>query len=34
VIPVRQQIFERNRRIPGTLSEAASREGIVVYERA
>jgi uncharacterized protein len=34
VIPVRQQTFERNRRIPGTLSEAASREGIVVYERA
>jgi uncharacterized protein len=34
VIPVRQQTFERHRRIPGTLSEAASREGIVVYERA
>jgi uncharacterized protein len=34
VIPVREATFQRKARIPGTLSRAASREGIVVYERA
>ncbi|HEY1935522.1 MAG TPA: nucleotidyltransferase domain-containing protein [Acetobacteraceae bacterium] len=33
VIPVREDTFQRKARIPGTLSRAASREGIVVYER-
>lgn len=33
VIPVRESVFERRRRIVGTLSEAASTEGTVVYER-
>ena len=33
VIPVRESIFQRNARIAGTLSRAATLEGIVVYER-
>ena len=33
VIPVREETFQRKARIPGTLSRAAFREGIVVYER-
>ena len=33
VIPVRESVFQRRRLIVGTLSEAASREGTVVYER-
>lgn len=34
VIPVREADFVRKARIPGTLSRVASREGVVVYERA
>lgn len=34
VIPVRETTFQRKARIPGTLSRAATREGIVVYEHA
>ena len=34
VIPVREATFQRKARIPGTLSRAAAREGIVVYERS
>jgi hypothetical protein len=34
VIPVREATFQRKARIPGTLSRAAAREGVVVYERA
>jgi uncharacterized protein len=34
VIPVREETFCRRSRIPGTLSRAAAREGIVVYERS
>ena len=34
VIPVRESVFRRRRHIPGTLSQAAHREGVVVYERA
>jgi predicted nucleotidyltransferase len=33
VIPVREETFRRNARIPGTLSRAATLEGVVVYER-
>ncbi len=33
VIPVREAIFQRNARIPGTLSRAAMLDGIVVYDR-
>ena len=33
VIPVREATFQRKARIPGTLSRAASLEGILVYER-
>lgn len=33
VIPVREATFQRKARIPGTLSRAASLEGIIVYER-
>lgn len=33
VIPVRESVFQRRRHIAGTLSEAASTEGAVVYER-
>ncbi len=33
VIPVREETFRRKSRIPGTLSRAATLEGIVVYER-
>jgi len=33
VIPVREEIFRRKSRVPGTLSRAAALEGIVVYER-
>ena len=33
VIPVREETFRRKSSIPGTLSRAASLEGIVVYER-
>ena len=33
VIPVRQSTYELNAQVPGTLSQAASSEGIVVYER-
>ncbi len=34
VIPVRAATFAARAQIPGTLSEAAAREGVVVYERA
>jgi hypothetical protein len=33
VIPVRETVFRRNAEIAGTLSRAATLEGIVVYER-
>ena len=33
VIPVRDMVFEHRRHIIGTLSEVASTEGQVVYER-
>ena len=33
VFPVRESVFQRRRHIVGTLSEAASSEGKVVYER-
>jgi predicted nucleotidyltransferase len=33
VIPVREATFRRNARIAGTLSRAATLEGVVVYER-
>ncbi len=33
VIPVREATFRRKSRIPGTLSRAATLEGVVVYER-
>jgi uncharacterized protein len=32
VIPVHEATYQRKARIPGTLSRATSREGIVVYE--
>jgi len=34
VIPVREETFRRNARIAGTLSRAATLDGVVVYERA
>ncbi len=34
VIPVREATFQRKARIPGTLSRAAAREGVVIYERS
>ena len=34
VIPVREHTFRTRSQIAGTLSQAASQEGIVVYERA
>lgn len=34
VIPVREETYQRNARIAGTLSRAAALEGVVVYERA
>ena len=33
VIPVREETFQRNMTIPGTLSRAAAMDGIMVYER-
>ena len=33
VIPVREETFRRNARIAGTLSRAATLDGVVVYER-
>jgi hypothetical protein len=33
VIPVREETFRRNSRIAGTLSRAATLDGVVVYER-
>ena len=33
VIPVREATFQRNARIAGTLSRAATLDGVVVYER-
>ena len=33
VVPCRASVFERRRSIPGTLSRAADREGVTVYER-
>ncbi len=33
VIPVREERFRQRAQIPGTLSRAATLEGIVVYER-
>ena len=33
VIPVREETFRRKSKIPGTLSRAATLEGVVVYER-
>lgn len=34
VIPVREATFRQKSRIPGTLSRAAAREGIIIYERS
>lgn len=34
VVPVTESTFNANSRIPGTLSRAASTEGVVVYERS
>ncbi|MBF0375005.1 MAG: nucleotidyltransferase domain-containing protein [Alphaproteobacteria bacterium] len=34
VFPCRESVFQRKRGITGTLSYAASHEGVVVYERA
>jgi uncharacterized protein len=34
VIPIREHTFQARSHIPGTLSQAAALEGIVVYERA
>ena len=33
VIPIRRSMFERKRRIVGSLAATADSEGIVVYER-
>ena len=33
VIPVREETFRRNSKIAGTLSRAATLDGVVVYER-
>jgi predicted nucleotidyltransferase len=33
-IPVREETFRRNSKIAGTLSRAATLEGVVVYERS
>ena len=33
IIPVRESVFQRRRHIVGTLSEAASTDGKIVYER-
>jgi predicted nucleotidyltransferase len=33
VIPIRRSVFERKRRIVGSLASAAATEGLVVYER-
>jgi uncharacterized protein len=33
VIPVREQTFRRKSKIAGTLSRAATLDGVVVYER-
>ena len=33
VIPIRRSVFERKRRVIGSLAATADREGIVVYER-
>ena len=33
VIPIRRSVFERKRRIVGSLAAAADKEGVVVYER-
>jgi predicted nucleotidyltransferase len=33
VIPVREETFRRKSRIAGTLSRAATLDGVVVYER-
>jgi uncharacterized protein len=33
VIPVREETFRRNAKIAGTLSRAATLDGVVVYER-
>jgi len=33
VIPVREETFRRKSRIPGTLSRAATLEGVIVFER-
>ena len=33
VIPVREATFRRNSKIAGTLSRAATLDGVVVYER-
>jgi uncharacterized protein len=33
VIPVREHTYQTRMHIPGTLSQAAAQEGIVVYER-
>ena len=34
VIPIRRSIFERKRRIVGSLAATADEEGVVVYERS
>jgi len=34
VIPVREETFQRNARIAGTLSRAATLDGVVVYVRS
>jgi predicted nucleotidyltransferase len=34
VIPIRRSMFERKRRVVGSLAATADAEGIVVYERS
>jgi hypothetical protein len=34
VIPIRRSMFERKRRIVGSLAATADQEGVVVYERS
>ena len=33
VIPIRRSVFERKRRIVGSLAATADAEGVIVYER-
>ncbi|MEO5375080.1 MAG: nucleotidyltransferase domain-containing protein [Alphaproteobacteria bacterium] len=34
VIPVRESVFSRRARVPGTLAYEVARNGVVVYERS